>query len=118
MSVELSSEELIDPFSVIAGSGPAYVFGLAELLQANAETTLGLSSKDASKIASEVIAASSQLLDEGSKSAAEWRKAVTSKAGITEAVITSLTDKNIQQTFDDALAAGTLRSKSLSKDHD
>lgn len=114
MSIELESEEKIDAFTAIAGSGPAYVFGLAEMLQ-NAAKRLGLSHGDSANIASEIIAAGSQLLDEGTMSASEWRKAVTSKGGVTEAAIGVLTEKKIAEIFDDALKAGAERSRSLSQ---
>ena len=113
MGIELTSEEKIDAFTAIAGSGPAYVFGLAELLQ-NAARRLDLSDDDSANIASEIIAAGSQLLDQGTMSASEWRKAVTSKGGVTEAAIGVLAEKKLPEIFDDALEAGALRSRSLS----
>lgn len=118
MSIELPSEDAIDAFTVIAGSGPAYVFGLAELLQQNAMKQLGLTSEVASRIATEVIAAGSLLLEEGTMTASEWRKAVTSKGGVTEAALNVFEDKKLTEIFDDALSAGTLRSKTLSSDND
>lgn len=117
MTIALESEDKIDAFTAIAGSGPAYVFGLAELLQ-NASERLGLSADDSSKIASRVIAASSLLLDEGKMSASDWRKAVTSKGGVTEAAIGTLTDRKVPEIFDAALEAGAMRSRSLSSEHE
>ena len=117
MSIELPAEDQIDAFTAIAGSGPAYVFGLAELLQ-NACRRLHLSDEVAAKIASEVIAAGSRLLEEGTMSASEWRKAVTSKGGVTEAAMRVIADKKLPEIFDHALEAGTQRSRSLSSDHE
>ena len=117
MSIELESEDKIDAFTAIAGSGPAYVFGLAELLQ-NAAKRLGFSNDDSANVATEVIAAGSQLLDERAMSASEWRKAVTSKGGVTEAAISVLAEKKLSEIFDDALEAGALRSRSLSSEHE
>ncbi len=117
MSIELASEEKIDAFTAIAGSGPAYVFGLAELLQ-NAAKRLNLSNEDCTKLASQIIVAGSRLLDEGTMSASEWRKAVTSKGGVTEAAVEILTDRKVPEIFDAALEAGTMRSRSLSSEHE
>ena len=117
-NIELSSEAAIDAFTVIAGSGPAYVFGLAQLLQQNAVKTLGLSEEDASRIATEVIAAGSLLLEKGNVSASEWREAVTSKGGVTEAALHVFEEKGLTDIFDSALEAGAVRSKALSSDND
>lgn len=112
-SIALPSEDKIDLFTAIAGSGPAYVFGLAELLQ-NASKNLGLSVEDAESIATDVIAAASQLLDAKTMSAEEWRKAVTSQGGVTEAAVKFLTEKNMPEIFAEALKKGAERSRSLS----
>lgn len=114
LSIELDDEDKIDGFTALAGSGPAYVFGLAELL-ANAAKKLSLSDHESARIASEVIGAASQLLDEGSMSAPEWRKAVTSKGGVTEAAVDIFLENKLEEIFDKALKAGTLRSRSFSQ---
>ncbi|MEK7591252.1 MAG: pyrroline-5-carboxylate reductase [Patescibacteria group bacterium] len=117
LSIELDAEEKIDGFTAIAGSGPAYVFGLAELLT-DAAKKLGLSDEDSSRFASEVIVAGSRLLEEGTMTAPEWRKAVTSKGGVTEAAIKVFSEKKLSEIFHEALGAGMLRSRSLSSEHE
>jgi len=115
-SIFLDDEDKIDAFTAIAGSGPAYVFALAEQLQ-NAAEQLGLSSDESALIARKIIAAGSALLDEGSKSAKEWREAVTSKGGVTQAVLEVLKNKGVDAAFQEALESGTLRSRSLSSEN-
>lgn len=117
LTIELDSEKKIDGFTAIAGSGPAYVFGLAELL-AKAAKDLGLSDDDSSHVASEVIAAGSCLLEEGTMTAPQWRQAVTSKGGVTEAAINVFSEKKLAEIFHEALKAGTLRSRSLSSENE
>ena len=112
-SIRLDDEDSINAFTAIAGSGPAYVFALAEQLQ-SASKRMGLSDSDAELVTRKIIAAGSVLLDEGNKSAEEWREAVTSKGGVTQAVLEELSDKNVADTFQEAIDKGTIRSRSLS----
>lgn len=115
MTVRLKEESLIDGFTAVAGSGPAYVFLLAELLGREA-AGLGFDHETSGKIASELLASTSLLLEGGNKSAAVWREAVTSKGGTTEAAMRVLRERGLPDIFRDAIAAATERSRSLSHD--
>jgi|GEM_PF-833 len=115
MSVRLKEEAQIDGFTAVAGSGPAYVFLLAELLE-NAARDLGIDEATGAQIARELLGAGSLLLNEKERSAAQWREAVTSKGGTTEAALRVMKEKGLSQIFSDAIAAATDRSRSLSHD--
>lgn len=114
MAVRLKEESLIDGFTAVAGSGPAYAFLLAELLEQEA-AGLGLDQAMSGKIASELLASASLLLEGGDKSAAVWREAVTSKGGTTEAALRVLRERGFADIFHDAIAAAADRSRSLSR---
>lgn len=112
--IQLPSEAMIDSFSVVSGCGPAYFFALTELL-VEAAKRYGFSLRDAQRIASATCIGAAHLLASGGKSAAEWRKAVTSKGGITEAVLKFLKKKNADTIFYQALKTGIKRSKELAR---
>lgn len=114
MTVRLKEESLIDGFTAVAGSGPAYAFLLAELLEREA-AGLGLDQAISGKIASELLASASLLLVGSDKSAAEWREAVTSKGGTTEVALQVLRERGFTDIFHDAIAAAAERSRSLSR---
>ncbi|MDD4319835.1 MAG: pyrroline-5-carboxylate reductase [Candidatus Peribacteraceae bacterium] len=114
MAVELQEESLIDGFTAVAGSGPAYVFLLAELLEREA-ASLGVDAQTGARIARELLASGSLLLEQGEKSAAAWREAVTSKGGTTEAALGVLKERGFADIFHDALAAAADRSRSLAR---
>ncbi|MFA4875063.1 MAG: pyrroline-5-carboxylate reductase [bacterium] len=115
MTVQLKEESTIDGFTAVAGSGPAYVFLLAELLEREA-TALGIDKETSARIARELLASGSLLLDRGEKGAAAWREAVTSKGGTTEAALRVLQERGFADIFHSAVAAAAERSRSLSHD--
>lgn len=114
MAVRLTEESVIDGFTAVAGSGPAYVFLLAELLEREA-AGLGLDQETSGKIAHELLASASLLLEGGEKGAAAWREAVTSKGGTTEAALRLLQERGFADIFHDAIQAAAERSRSLSR---
>jgi len=115
MTVRLKEELQIDGFTAVAGSGPAYVFLLAELIE-NAARDLGIDEATSAQIARNLLGAGSLLLDEKERSAEQWRDAVTSKGGTTEAAIRVLQKRGLPDIFRDAIAAAAERSRSLSHD--
>ncbi len=112
--IELSSEAMITNLSVISGCGPAYFFTLTEMMS-NAAQRLGFSFQEAEKLATSTFLGSAKLFATGSKSAREWREAVTSKKGVTEAVLKYVKKKKIDTIFYQALKAGIQRSKELAR---
>jgi pyrroline-5-carboxylate reductase len=109
----VEDEALLDPVTAVSGSGPAYVFLLAEAL-ANAGQKAGLSAELATKLARATIAGSGELLGQSELSAAQLRENVTSRGGTTEAAFEVLLGKDgLQSLFDRAVAAATKRSKAL-----
>ncbi|MDD5025878.1 MAG: pyrroline-5-carboxylate reductase [Candidatus Peribacteraceae bacterium] len=115
MTVRLAEESQMDGFTAVAGSGPAYVFLLAELLE-NAARELGVDEATSARIARDLLGAGSLLLDGKERSALEWQEAVASKGGTTEAALHVMQEKGLPAIFHDAIAAAAERSRSLSRD--
>ncbi|MBI3618616.1 pyrroline-5-carboxylate reductase [Candidatus Peregrinibacteria bacterium] len=112
-SFEVQEEEWMDDIGAVSGCGPAYFFFLCELLQQKAES-VGFDPASAQAIAVETFAGSAELLARGSKTPAEWRAAVTSKGGVTEAALTHLREQGFDRIFLDALDRAAKRSRELS----
>jgi len=115
-SVEWVTEEgLIDAVTAVSGSGPAYVFLLAEEL-ARAGVAAGLPEALATKLARETVAGSGELLHRSELAAATLRQNVTSPGGTTAAALEVLMGKDgLQSLMTRAVAAATRRSKELAK---
>jgi pyrroline-5-carboxylate reductase len=102
-SVEwVDDEGLMDAVTAVSGSGPAYVFLLAEEL--------------AAKLACDTVAGSGELLHRSDLSAATLRQNVTSPGGTTAAALEVLMGADgLQSLMTRAVAAATRRSKELAK---
>ncbi len=87
--VWLESESLIDPVTAISGSGPAYVFLLAEILE-QAAIERGLPPAIARRLARQTVSGAGALLAASTEDAAALRRAVTSPKGTTERALSVL----------------------------
>ncbi|WP_441279602.1 pyrroline-5-carboxylate reductase [Tardiphaga sp. 172_B4_N1_3] len=115
-SVEwVEDESLIDAVTAVSGSGPAYVFLLAEEM-ARAGIAAGLPPELAMKLARETVSGSGELLRQSDLDAATLRKNVTSPGGTTAAALAVLmADDGFEPLLTRAIAAATARSKELAK---
>jgi pyrroline-5-carboxylate reductase len=115
-SVEwVEDEKLMDAVTAVSGSGPAYVFLLAEEL-ARAGVEAGLPAELASRLARETVAGSGELLHRSPLPAAKLRQNVTSPGGTTAAALEVLMGREgLQQLMTRAIAAATDRSRQLAK---
>jgi len=115
-SVEwVDDEGLMDAVTAVSGSGPAYVFLLAEEL-ARAGVEAGLPADLATKLARETVAGSGELLHRSEQDSATLRQNVTSPGGTTAAALEVLMGKDgMQPLMIRAIAAATKRSKELAK---
>lgn len=112
--IELKDESLLNVVTAVSGSGPAYVFLLCELLEKGARE-MGLNETEARLLAQQTIIGSAELLSLKTRSAGEWRAAVTSKGGTTAAAIASLSNDNLEQIFLNALKAAQKRASELNQ---
>lgn len=109
----IADERLMDAVTAVSGSGPAYVFLLAEAL-AEAGAKAGLPADLAAKLARATVAGAGELLHRAPDSAATLRANVTSPGGTTaEALKVLMGEKGWQPVLDAAIAAATRRSREL-----
>ncbi len=106
-------ESLMDAVTALSGSGPAYIFYIAEAMVAAAQQ-VGLSEEVANQLAVQTIKGAGQLLANSHDSAAELRRKVTSPGGTTQAALTVMEERNLKTIFADAINAATKRGQELS----
>jgi pyrroline-5-carboxylate reductase len=113
-AVEWTEDEaLMDAVTAVSGSGPAYVFLLAEAL-AEAGVAAGLPPSLAAKLARETVAGSGELLHRSELDAAVLRQNVTSPGGTTAAALDVLMGADgLARLMRNAVAAATARSREL-----
>ena len=109
----IEDESLMDAVTAVSGSGPAYVFLLAEAL-AQAGAASGLPPPLAAKLARETVAGSGELLHRSTLDAAALRENVTSPGGTTAAALAVLMGQSgLATLMAKAVAAATARSREL-----
>jgi pyrroline-5-carboxylate reductase len=107
-------ESLMHAVTAISGSGPAYLFLVAEAMQA-AAVSLGIPAEHAAEMVQQTLVGSSLLLQQSGRSPQELRSAVTSKGGTTEAAIRRLQEGNFESLFIQALTAARDRGRELDR---
>lgn len=108
-------ESWMDAVTALSGSGPAYVFHLAELMcQAGEE--LGLPKDVAGALSRQTLYGAAKMLHERDESPEALRQKVTSPGGTTEAAFRVLNAKNFKNIFLSAVSQAKERSKSLAKE--
>jgi pyrroline-5-carboxylate reductase len=106
-------ETLMDAVTALSGSGPAYVFLLAEAMT-KAGIAAGLPADLASCLARETVAGSGELLHRSALDAATLRQNVTSPGGTTAAALEVLMGPGgFEELLTRAIAAATRRSREL-----
>jgi len=111
----VDDEALMDAVTAVSGSGPAYVFLLAEELT-RAGIEAGLPAELADRLARETVAGSGELLHRSELPASTLRQNVTSPGGTTAAALEVLMGPDgLRPLLSRAVAAATRRSKELAK---
>jgi len=109
----VDDEGLIDAVTAVSGSGPAYVFLLAECL-AEAGRAAGLPDVLAQRLARATVAGAGELLHRSGESAEQLRKNVTSPGGTTAAALQVLmAEDGLKPLMTRAVAEATRRSREL-----
>ena len=105
-------ETALDAVTGLSGSGPAYVFVVAEAM-AEAGVLAGLPRDVAETLAFQTLLGASRLLLESERGPAELRAAVTSPGGTTAAGLRELERGGVRAAFSDAVMAAAGRSREL-----
>ena len=109
----VEDESLMDAVTAVSGSGPAYIFLLAECL-AKAGTAAGLPLDLAERLARATVAGSGELLGRSADDPATLRRNVTSPGGTTEAALQVLMAADgLESLLTRAVASATRRSREL-----
>lgn len=107
-------EDQMNALTAVAGSGPAYVFYLAEAME-RAAVEMGLPAGEVKGIVAQTIKGSAALLDEEGADARELRRAVTSPKGTTEAATTSMDEKGVMEALVASIQRARDRGEELAK---
>ncbi len=111
-AVRVMDESLLDAVTAVSGTGPAYVFLLAEALT-EAAMREGLSRQVAESFVHQTIRGAGHLLTDTAKSPAELRYEVTSPGGTTAAAVHVLEERGFRALVEDAVRAAAIRATEL-----
>lgn len=110
-SAVVVDEKLMDAVTAVSGSGPAYVFYLAEAME-KAAGQLGLG-PHARLLASRTILGAAMMLAQDGADPTDLRQRVTSPGGTTEAAIRHLDGNKTTEVFINAIRAAERRGQEL-----
>ncbi len=111
--VVVVDESLQDAVTAVSGSGPAYVFYLAEAMIAGG-VAAGLDDATARTLAAQTLVGAAKLLAESEDTADELRRRVTSPNGTTAAAIATFDDNGVKDALIAGVKAAAARSAELS----
>ena len=113
----VDEERDLDSVTALSGSGPAYFFYLAELLE-RAAVSQGLDPESARALCVQTAIGAAQMLRDSGESAAALRGRVTSPGGTTHAAIETFRANGIEGIVELALEAARARSAELGRQFD
>jgi pyrroline-5-carboxylate reductase len=111
-SVVEVDESQMDAVTAVSGSGPAYVFYLAEQM-IRAGVAFGLSPRQARELALRTVEGAAVMLVKSDDTPEVLRKKVTSPGGTTQAAIEHMERQNVGPSIVDAIGAAVKRGKEL-----
>jgi pyrroline-5-carboxylate reductase len=116
-TVWIDDEARMDAVTAVSGSGPAYVFLLAEAMEAAARTE-GLSDDAARALVLQTVLGAARMLTESGEAPAELRRRVTSPGGTTQAAVETFEAGGLRVLVAQAIRNATERGKQLSAAND
>jgi pyrroline-5-carboxylate reductase len=106
-------EPSLDAVTGLSGSGPAYIFLVAEAL-IDAGVGVGLAPEVSRTLVLQTIAGAARLLLDTGEEPVTLRAQVTSPGGTTEAGVARLEANGLRRAFEEAVNAATERSRAMS----
>jgi len=116
-TVWIDDEAQMDAVTAVSGSGPAYVFLLAEAMQAAGEAQ-GLPADTARALVRQTLLGASMMLTGSDDPAHVLRARVTSPGGTTQAAVETFEAGGFRALVDRAIDAATRRGRELSAAND
>lgn len=116
-TVWIADEALMDAVTATSGSGPAYVFLLAEAME-QAAIAQGLPQDAARTLVQQTILGAARMLTAAGEPASELRRRVTSPNGTTQAAVEALEGGGFRALMAQAIDAATRRGAELAAAHD
>jgi pyrroline-5-carboxylate reductase len=110
--VEIVTEADLDAVTAVSGSGPAYLFYLAEAMN-DAAVSLGLSPEVAERLVTATLVGSARLLADSVDGPGVLRSQVTSPGGTTAAAVGVLDEADVRGVFIAAIARAAQRAVEL-----
>ncbi|VXB86243.1 Pyrroline-5-carboxylate reductase [Luteimonas sp. 9C] len=116
-TVWIDDEARMDAVTAVSGSGPAYIFLLAEAMEA-AAIAQGLPAQDARTLVLQTVLGAARMLVESDEAPADLRRRVTSPGGTTQAAIETFEAGGLRALVADAIANAARRGGELSAAND
>lgn len=112
-SLRVEKEAQMHAVTALSGSGPAYFFLLAEVMQATGEK-LGLPADLAAKLAAQTALGAGKMLVESDRTSEQLRHQVTSPGGTTQAALDMMYEMGLPAALRQGVVAASKRSEELS----
>lgn len=110
----IDEEDRMDIVTALSGSGPAYLFHLAEAL-IEAGVSLGLNEHQSHALVLQTIEGAASLLQNEKRTPTELKNAVTSKGGTTEAALNSFNHHHFVEIVKSAVKSASDRGREISQ---
>ena len=111
-TVHLDDERQLDAVTAVSGSGPAYIYYVAQAMTAAAER-LGLEPALAALLVRETLHGAFHVQNATGRPYAELIGAVASRGGTTEAALRVFAERGVADAFAEAIAAAEQRAREL-----
>ncbi len=115
--IELAKEDFVDKVTAISGSGPAYFFYLAELLEEKAKQ-FGFSTEVATLLSRYTFFGAVEVVKNSTSSFVTLKDQVVSKGGTTETALKHLNDNKFREIFQEGIEKAYVRARQLSRSYD
>lgn len=116
-TVWIEDEALMDTVTAVSGSGPAYVFLLAEAME-DAALAQGLPDAAARTLVVQTLLGAARMLDQSPEPPAALRRRVTSPGGTTHAAVETFEHGGLRALVASAIGNATERGRALSAAND